>query len=63
MTFSVISKSEAMRKFEKAENKIQAIRIIADLTASSREEIAEFLGVRITKKYPYYEKKQGAKNG
>lgn len=53
MTFSVISEEDAMAKFKKAESKISAIRIIADLTASSEQEVADFLGVKLIKKRPW----------
>lgn len=53
MTFSVISEEDAKEKFKKAESKISAIRIIADLTASSEQEVADFLGVKLIKKRPW----------
>ena len=53
MDFSVISKQEAIEKYKKANNKIWAIGIIADLTASKKEEVAEFLGVKLIKEYPW----------
>lgn len=53
MTFSVISEEDAIAKFKKAESKISAIRIIADLTASSEQEVADFLGVKLIKKRPW----------
>lgn len=53
MIFSVISEQDAIEKYKKANNKISAIRIIADLTASKKEEVAEFLGVKLIKEYPW----------
>ena len=53
MNFSVISKQDAIEKYKKANNKISAIRIIADLTASKKDEVAEFLGVKLIKEYPW----------
>ena len=53
MTFSVISKEDARAKFKKAESKSAAIRLIADLTASSEQEVADFLGVKLIKKRPW----------
>lgn len=53
MIFEVISQEDAREKFKKSENKIEAIRIIADLTVSKKEDVAKFLGVKLTKKYPY----------
>ena len=53
MTFSIISKEDARAKFKKAESKIAAIRLIADLTASSEQEVADFLGVKLIKKRPW----------
>lgn len=53
MDFSVISKQDAIAKYKKATNKNFAIRVIADLTASSKEEVAEFLGVKLVKEYPW----------
>lgn len=53
MNFSVISEEEAKSKFEKASNKLKALKIIADLTASSKKEAADFLGVKLLKKYPW----------
>ena len=53
MDFSVISKQEAIAKYKKANNKIWAIGIIADLTASKKSEVAKFLGVKLIKEYPW----------
>lgn len=53
MNFSVISEQDAIAKYEKANNKIRAIGIIADLTASKKDEVAEFLGVKLIKEYPW----------
>ena len=57
MVFTTISKEEAIRKFEKAENKSVSINLIADLTAGSRQEVADFLGVKLLKKRPWVETK------
>ena len=57
MVFITISREEAMRKFEKAENKSAAINLIADLTAGSRKEVADFLGVKLLDKRPWVETK------
>ena len=51
MNFSVISKQDAIAKYKKDTNKNFAIRVIADLTASNKEEVAEFLGVKLIDKY------------
>ena len=51
MNFSVISEQDAIAKYKNANNKIWAIRIIADLTASTKDEVAEFLGVKLIKEY------------
>lgn len=53
MNFSVISEQDAIAKYKKANNKILAIRIIADLTESTKDEVAEFLGVKLIKEYPW----------
>ena len=53
MDFSVISKQDAIAKYKKANNKIEAIGIIADLTASKKSEVAKFLGVKLIKEYPW----------
>ena len=53
MNFSVISERDAIAKYKKATNKDLAIRLIADLTASNKEEVAEFLGVKLIDKYPW----------
>ena len=53
MNFSVISEQDAIAKYKKATNKNLAIRGIADLTASKKEEVAEFLGVKLIDKYPW----------
>ena len=53
MNFSVISEQDAIAKYKKANNKIWAIRIIADLTESTKDEVAEFLGVKLIKEYPW----------
>ena len=53
MNFSVISPEEARKKFEQSTRKIRTLNIIADLTASTKEEVAEFLGVTLIPHYPY----------
>ena len=52
MNFSVISEQDAIAKYKNANNKILAIRIISDLTASTKDEVAEFLWVKLIKEYP-----------
>ena len=53
MNFSVLSESEAKSLFKRSDNKAVAIKVIADLTCSSRKEVAEFLGVKLIKKNPW----------
>lgn len=53
MVFTVISKEEVKFKFDKAEDKSKMIGILADLTVSTRKEVAEFLGVKLIKTKPY----------
>ena len=53
MDFSVISEQEAIWKYKKAKNKIEAIRVISGLTASKMEETAKFLGVKLIDEYPW----------
>ena len=53
MTFSVISEQDVIAKFRKAENKKVMLQVLADLTVSSEEEIAKFVGVKLIKKYPW----------
>lgn len=53
MNFSVISERDAIAKYKKATNKNLAIKVIADLTVSNKEEVAEFLGVKLIDKYPW----------
>ena len=53
MNFSVISEQEAKLKFKKSENKVKMLSIIADLTASTKQEAADFLGVKLLKKSPW----------
>ena len=53
MNFSVISENEAKSLFKRSDKKVVAIKVIADLTCSSREEVAEFLGVKLIKKNPW----------
>ena len=53
MNFSVISPEEARKKFEQSTRKISMLNIIADLTVSTKEEVAEFLGVKLVSHYPY----------
>ena len=49
MNFSVISEKEARWKFKKADDKVAAIKLIADLTASNKEQVAEFFGINLVK--------------
>lgn len=53
MYFCVISEDEARKIFEKNPDKKKAINIIADLTVSSCEEVAQFLGVKLINKRPW----------
>ena len=53
MTFCIITKEEAISKFRRAENKREAIRVIADLTVSKKQEVADLLGVKLIRKPPY----------
>ena len=53
MNFSVISEKDVIARFKKAENKRFILRVLADLTASSEEEVAELVGVKLIKKRPW----------
>ena len=53
MNFSVISKQDVNAKFRRAENKKVILKVLAELTVSSEEEIAELVGVKLIKKYPW----------
>lgn len=53
MNFSVISKQDVIAKFRRAENKKVILKVLAELTVSSEEEIAELVGVKLIKKYPW----------
>ena len=53
MNFSVISEKDVIAKFRRAENKKVILRVLAELTVSSEEEIAELVGVKLIKKYPW----------
>lgn len=53
MNFSVISEQDVIAKFRRAENKNVMLQVLADLTISSKEEIAELVGVKLIKKYPW----------
>ena len=53
MDFSVVSEQEVIEKFRKAKNKRNVLRVLADLTASSKEEVAEVVGVKLINKYPW----------
>lgn len=53
MIFSVINEQDVIAKFRKAENKKAMLQVLADLTVSSEEEMAEFVGVKLIKKYPW----------
>ena len=53
MDFSAISEQEVIEKFRKAKNKRKVLRILADLTVSSKEEVAEVVGVKLINKYPW----------
>ena len=53
MNFSVISEKDVISKFKKAENKGVILQVLADLTASTKSDVAKFLGVKLIKKYPW----------
>lgn len=57
MNFSVISEQDVISKFKRAENKRVILRVLADLTVSSEEEIADLVGVKLIKKYPWFAEK------
>ena len=45
MIFTVLSPEEVRRKYECAENKSAAIKMLAELTACKKSEMVEFLGL------------------
>ena len=45
MLFTVLSPEEVRRKYERAENKAAAIRMLSELTACKKSEMVEFLGL------------------
>lgn len=47
MTFETFSPSEVRFRYERAKNKRQIIRVLADLTCSTEAEMADFLGVEL----------------
>ena len=53
MNFSVISEQDVIAKFEKAKNKMEILQVLADLTVSTKADVAKFLGVKLIKKYPW----------
>ena len=53
MNFSVISEQDVRTKFRKSDNKMAMLQVLADLTVSSKKEVAEFVGVKLIKKYPW----------
>ena len=53
MNFSVISEQDVITKFRKSDNKMAMLQVLADLTVSSKKEVAEFVGVKLIKKYPW----------
>lgn len=53
MDFSVISEQDVIVKFKKAKNKKAILKVIADLTVSTKSDVAKFLGVKLIKKYPW----------
>lgn len=53
MNFSVISEQDAIAKFKKAKNKRAVLQVLADLTVSTKADVAKFLGVKLIKKYPW----------
>lgn len=62
MWFEVMSEGEVRRIFEQADDKNKALRALADLTLSTKKEVADFLGVEIISRKPYViEKKKEVK--
>lgn len=53
MNFSVISEQDVIAKFKKAKNKRAVLQVLADLTVSTKADVAKFLGVKLIKKYPW----------
>lgn len=53
MNFSVISEQDVIAKFKKAKNKMEILQVLADLTVSTKADVAKFLGVKLIKKYPW----------
>lgn len=53
MNFSVISEKDVIAKFKKAKNKMEILQVLADLTVSTKADVAKFLGVKLIKKYPW----------
>lgn len=53
MNFSVISEQDVIAKFKKAKNKMAVLQVLADLTVSTKADVAKFLGVKLIKKYPW----------
>ena len=51
MVFSVITPEQCRKKYEKAEDKVEMLQVLADLTASSRFEMAKFLGCELPRNY------------
>lgn len=45
MTFAVMSPKEIEEKYRRADSKAEILQVLADLTVSTPEEVAEFLGV------------------
>ena len=50
MIFEVYSEEEIRQKYNRATNKMDALRVIADLTVSTVADVAKFLGVVSPKK-------------
>ena len=48
LLFTVLSPEDVRRKYERAENKAAAIRMLSELTACKKEEMVEFLGLEKT---------------
>lgn len=47
MTFEILSPGEVRAKYNRAPNKKQMLGVLADLTCSTEDEVADFLGVEI----------------
>jgi transposase len=50
MTFECLTPDEIRSKYNRADNKASALRVLAELTASTEIEVADFLGVELPTK-------------